>query len=114
MLRLLQCLPREKPSREVGTEPKPHPGKDGDGWDLPGTMYREDEAPPPWDPPVMGFPQCFGFFPLFSKIKPRFQRCQVSLFAQTLAKRKIKGRSPQTPVFQKQEVQLSPRKLPGS
>lgn len=55
-------------------EPKPHPGKDGDGRDLPGTMYREDNASPHLGPARDGISSVlWGFSPLFSKRKPYFQ-----------------------------------------
>lgn len=93
LLKLLHCLLREKPSREVGMKLKPHSGEDGDSQDLPGMG------------PLMGFPQCFGgFSPVFEEKTLNSVMPSQSLCSD-ISKEENQGKEPPNPdFFWRQEV----------
>lgn len=81
-------------------EPKPHPGKDGDARTCLGPHTGRTKHHPAWDPPVMGFPQCFGGFPLFSE-KTLISVTPSQALCSDIGKEEKQGKETPSPYFLK-------------
>jgi len=95
-------------------EPKPRPGKDGDGQDLPGTVYGEDKASPCLGPVRDGISSVLWLFPPIFEEKTLISAVPSQALCSDTSKEENKGKEPPKSLFfWRQEAQPSPCKLPG-